>query len=110
MKTEKPAKTKEQRPRTYHPPPEGVGEGLEVVVYVLLHQVHEKRREDETQKAYVDCGQQFLKMKRGFGGQGYFLMFFFFGYDADILLLLLMLLFFCCCDDHCYIHRHVIYQ
>lgn len=77
LKTEKPAKTKEQRPRTYHPPPEGVGEGLEVVVYVLLHQVHEKRREDETQKAYVDCGQQFLKMKRGFGGQGYFLMFFF---------------------------------
>ncbi len=46
--------------RTHHSPPEGVGEALEALVDVLLHQVDEEGGEDEAEKADVDRGYQFL--------------------------------------------------
>ena len=64
------AKTKKKRNTffwpllTYHSPPEGVREAVDVLVVLLLHDVDDERGEDEAQEPDVDGRDQFLERGR----------------------------------------------
>ncbi len=50
--------------RTHHSPPKRVGEALEIVVDVLLHQEDEEGGEDEAQEADVNRRYQLLRKRK----------------------------------------------
>lgn len=45
---------------TYHTPPKRIGEIVVLFVEILLGQINEEGREDETEESYIDSGDQFL--------------------------------------------------
>ena len=49
---------------TYHAPPEGVSETLELFVVILFHQIDDEGGENQAEKTNVDRRDQFLSMDK----------------------------------------------
>ena len=49
--------------KTYHAPPESIRKAFEGLVFVFFHQINDKGWEYETEEAYVNGRDEFLKRK-----------------------------------------------
>lgn len=45
---------------TYHTPPKRIGKIVILFVEILFRQINQEGREDETEKSYINSGDQFL--------------------------------------------------